>query len=85
MGEHVKVPALPDCDICKHPTYGTGAKAPARFDFRTLTGQWANACAPHYLEWRSSPMLGTGRGQLLLLEGETALEVWKQVMAEAKA
>lgn len=33
------------------------------YDFRTLSGAWAVGCRLHYLMYRQSDVLGTGRGQ----------------------
>lgn len=33
------------------------------YDFKTLRGSWATACRLHYLVYRHSMVLGTGKGQ----------------------
>lgn len=75
MSTSVRVPSLPDCDICKHPAFGSEDKKQARFDAKTDQGPWAYLCPEHYKSWRAYPLLGTGRGQLLLLEGEDEAKV----------
>jgi hypothetical protein len=79
MGEFVVVSSLPTCDYCAE---ADGIERPARFDFKTASGPWANGCERH---WRlharyrggpnhDEPELGTGKGQRLLLPGEDLVE-----------
>lgn len=73
------VSVLPTCDFCKHPSTPPKHKQAARFDFKTSDGPWAYGCPRHFKQWRFYTLLGTGRGQLLLLEGEDEAEVMAQV------
>ncbi len=61
MHESVKVPRIPDCDICK----SAGETAVAVVDGKTTFGPWANMCEPHFAQHGVG--LGTGRGQMLIL------------------
>ena len=63
---YARVERLPDCDFCKEE----GIKRPARYDFRTSFGSWANGCARHFEKQAATPELGEGNGQRLLLPGE---------------
>lgn len=67
-GTWVRVPTLPECDICKFVGPSTGK--PARYDGKTVQGPWANMCEDHW-ESHGVGRLGVGSGQRLLLEGET--------------
>lgn len=67
-GVDVVVEKLPDCDYCKHED---SIKRPARYDFRTTRGSWANGCIVHFERHRASEVLGVGCGQRLLLPHET--------------
>lgn len=44
------------CDFCEKP---------AKYDFKTKIGLWANGCKDHYLAHRAYEKLGIGKGQLL--------------------
>lgn len=62
-----------ECDFCKlladratRATETVDIKQ-AQYDFRTKTGQWANACSVHWIEHRMYPTLGIGKGQKLEL------------------
>jgi hypothetical protein len=59
MSTQVKVSVIPKCDFCSKP---------ARFDFKTKMGPWANGCDEHYLQHRAFADLGTGKGQELKKE-----------------
>jgi hypothetical protein len=63
---HARVERLPDCDFCKEE----GVKRPARYDFRTRRGSWANGCVRHFEQHAATRVLGEGNGQRLLLPGE---------------
>jgi hypothetical protein len=63
---YARVQRLPDCDFCKEE----GVKRPARYDFRTRRGPWANGCERHFKEQAATHVLGEGAGQRLLLPGE---------------
>lgn len=54
---YISIPKM--CDFC--------ANKEAKFDFRTITGQWANGCEHHYLAYRASTPLGVGKGQQLVV------------------
>lgn len=62
MSSIVYVTTLPDCDFCRHPALES---KPAKYDFRTSDGRWANGCEEHYLVFRMYDTLGTGKGQEL--------------------
>lgn len=62
MSKAVEVAVLPTCDIC--------GKAKARYDIRTWTGRWGNACPTCWPQVRATPDLGTGKGQYLFTAGE---------------
>ena len=59
MSEQVKVARLPDCDLCNDK---------ARYDAKTLHGQWAYMCHTDWIRWRMYASLGTGKGQELILD-----------------
>lgn len=80
MSAEVVVTSLPFCDFCKE---ADGIDRPARYDFKTALGPWANGCERH---WRlharcrggknhDEPELGTGKGQRLILPHEVAHDV----------
>lgn len=48
---------LPRCSFCRET---------AKFDFRSLTDQWAYGCQHHYEEYRAFAELGYGKGQELI-------------------
>jgi hypothetical protein len=64
---YARVQRLPDCDFCKHEE---GTRRPARYDFRTKRGAWANGCERHFKEQAATTVLGEGDGQRLLLPNE---------------
>jgi len=57
MADKAYVAQLPKCDWCDRP---------AHYDFKTVMGPWGNGCEEHYLEYRESSTLGTGKGQKLI-------------------
>lgn len=75
-GQYAVVDALPACNICQHISLPTGHDTvqPARYDGRTSNGQWAFMCPDHFkshaVSAHPSIGLGTGKGQMLILEGE---------------
>lgn len=64
---------LPPCDFCKDFTKAIAGNelavevTKAKYDFRTKTGQWANACPSHYRVHRMHRELGVGKGQRLMV------------------
>lgn len=54
---------LPDCNFCEDGP-------PARYDFRTQQGSWANACHLHFCKNAATLRLGLGQGQYLVTEAE---------------
>lgn len=66
-GVDVVVSRLPHCDFC---LYHDQITRPARYDFRTKRGPWANGCIAHYELYRAHADLGTGHGQRLMLPHE---------------
>lgn len=62
MSNETYVSKLPDCDICK---YEQDRKTEAHYDGRTVSGQWANMCTPHFAT--RGVGLGTGKGQHLVV------------------
>lgn len=62
------VSKLPDCQFCRH--VARRKPTPARYDFRTTTGAWANGCEEHYKIHRAYTTLGTGKGQRLEMNSE---------------
>lgn len=60
------VAKLPTCDFCQEE----GIERPARYDFRTRYGPWANGCAQHYEQHRAHESLGEGQGQYLMRGNE---------------
>jgi hypothetical protein len=66
-GQQVRVERLPECDFCRAEE---GVRRPARFDFRTRSGPWANGCQRHFEREAATQVLGTGNGQRLLLPNE---------------
>lgn len=67
MSDVAKVQTAPTCDICVH-VFGSIDPATAKYDLRTITGQWAFVCEEHRGTHAMSQQLGTGKGQRLLLE-----------------
>lgn len=61
----VVVDAIPDCDFCRREE----EKVPGPYDFKTVMGPWAHGCERHWMEFRASETLGTGKGQLWVLRG----------------
>ncbi len=55
------------CDFCGENLSTTPPKVGKAdvflYDFATMHGPWAVGCIDHYLKWRASTFLGTGRGQ----------------------
>lgn len=58
MADTAVVVEYPTCDFCK--------VEPARYDFKTVHGPWANGCLECYVVNRKYDELGTGKGQLLV-------------------
>lgn len=56
---HAKVNTMPTCD------FHDGCQA--EYDFKTLMGPWANGCHAAWVENRRYSELGTGKGQMLVL------------------
>jgi len=54
----IEVSTLPRCNFQCDKT--------AEYDFPTVFGSWGNGCEEHYKEFRASPNLGTGLGQMLV-------------------
>jgi hypothetical protein len=81
-GTVVKVSKLPTCDFCRE----AGIDRPARYDFHTKLGPWANGCIEHYEQHRAYPRLGTGYGQFLIVlserveMGEDGRLAWKETL-----
>lgn len=67
MSEVAYVLKYPDCDICK---YEQDRKTEAHYDGRTVSGQWANMCDPHFITRGTG--LGTGKGQRLIVGAKPA-------------
>lgn len=65
-GIEVAVTSFPDCDLCVAEGYRPVRKA--KYDFKTLSGPWANGCTTHYYQHRVYKELGTGKGQMLVLK-----------------
>lgn len=61
MSDTVKVAKLPFCQVCKDGTR-------AAYDAATTQGPWAYLCQRHFELLGIG--LGTGRGQLLIVEGD---------------
>ena len=57
----VTVATLPKCDLCR------GGEA--HYDARTIDGPWAYMCQEHFDHFGVG--LGTGKGQRLVLRGDT--------------
>jgi hypothetical protein len=66
----VEVSRLPTCDFCGVE----GVVRPARYDFRTKHGPWANGCSEHYKAHRADATLGLGKGQLLIVQDDPLLD-----------
>lgn len=64
MASEVTVDKLPHCDFCARD----GNEFPAKYDFKTRMGPWANGCEGHWVYYRAFPALGTGKGQKLVLK-----------------
>jgi len=62
MSTETYVSKLPDCDICK---YEQDRKTEAHYDGKTVSGQWAAMCDPHFATRGTG--LGTGKGQRLIV------------------
>jgi len=65
MSKEVKVKVRPKCDLpdCPNKAYG---------DFRIpAVGSWANLCRPHSIALNCK--VGTGYGQIFIVEGEEKL------------
>jgi hypothetical protein len=67
-GEVIVVPRVPACDFCQDGTAGP-------YDFATLMGPWANGCETHWRQYRRSPGLGAGSGQLWITEDQVQHDV----------
>ena len=61
MSEQVEVTKLPRCDFCGDKP----VRRLAKYDARTLGGQWGNMCQEHFDQYGIG--LGTGKGQRLIL------------------
>ena len=61
MSIYVKVNERPKCDLpdCENKAYG---------DFKTIIGAWAKLCRPHAILLADG--VGTGRGQIFIVDGE---------------
>ncbi len=68
MGTKMIVRHLSCCDIC--------GRINATYDFKTKQGPWANGCKRCYLIHRLYDTLGTGKGQLLVLEPYYGIQAW---------
>lgn len=69
MATETTVSELPRCDFAPTsawPNYGP-CEGPARYDFKTKGGPWANGCERHYRAYRAFRELGTGKGQRLVV------------------
>lgn len=60
MSVVARVAIIPPCYFCEDDT-------PAAYDAKTTMGPWAFLCQPH-MDQFGPPQLGTGFGQLLILE-----------------
>ena len=69
MSESVRVTVRPDCDIHKYHHNTPGV--PAVVDGKTIHGPWANMCADCF--GSNGIGLGTGKGQMLLLDDPAAV------------
>ena len=58
---------IPTCDICK--------KRKARYDARSKFGPWGYMCEFCWYDNRATHELGTGNGQILVLQNETVDEM----------
>ncbi len=66
MSRSVEVAKLPRCDFCGDQP----VRRLAKYDGRTLGGQWGYMCQEHFEDYGIG--LGTGKGQRLILkEGES--------------
>ena len=63
------VAELPACNF-PHSMVDGGDPTPAKYDFRTDTGQWAYGCEEHFQAHRMHETLGTGKGQKLEVRGD---------------
>ena len=65
MTTTARLTTLPDCDICKmvHDPI-----KPAKYDGKTISGQWGYMCHKHFL--LHGVGLGLGKGQRLITESE---------------
>lgn len=65
-GTEVVVVRLPDCDIHKYDLNTPGVEA--HYDAKTMRGPWANMCEDCYQDNAMYKVLGTGKGQRLVLK-----------------
>lgn len=71
MGTEVKVAVLPLCDLCQFK--GVKPVPKAEYDAKTKSGPWANLCEACF-ERYTWGVLGTGKGQRLVLEEDPDAE-----------
>ena len=64
-GTEAVVDKLPCCDLCR----SLGATVVAHYDAATKMGPWAFLCEDHFAQYAYG--LGTGRGQRLVVKGQT--------------
>lgn len=57
-GTTTRVKVAPKCDLCDMP---------AKYDAKTKDGPWAYMCEEHYQSHRAFDVLGTGKGQRLVI------------------
>jgi hypothetical protein len=57
------VESIPQCDFC-------GDGTPGPYDFKTIHGPWAHGCKYHWMQFRTYPALGVGKGQLWVLNAD---------------
>lgn len=62
-GEIVVVSEIPKCNFCDEL---------GPYDFPTRLGPWANGCETHWKQYRVSPSLGVGKGQLWITKEQVA-------------
>lgn len=62
------LPALPDCDICKLE-FAMATPNKARYDGKTIIGQWGYMCEEHFSTVGIG--LGLGKGQRIITPTDT--------------
>ena len=69
------LPALPDCDICKLE-FAMATPNKARYDGKTIIGQWGYMCEEHFSNVGVG--LGLGKGQRIITPTDASTDTVSQ-------